>query len=159
MIRFGLLSLLDKSALQRAAHFAPFRPNEIAAYWVYQLSNVAIFVTMFFLRIRYAPSPLFFPGVTLYVLGTLLLCASVVSFCEPGLNTRGLYRFSRNPMYLSYFVFFLGCVLLTRSLLLFGLVLSFQISAHQIILAEERWCLKTFGRGYLYYARKVRRYF
>lgn len=52
----------------------------------------------------------------------------------------GLYRFSRNPMYVSYFVYFAGCVLLTRSRLLAALVLLFQLSEHWIILAEERWC-------------------
>ena len=70
----------------------------------------------------------------------------------------GLYRLSRNPMYLAYFILFLGCVLLTQSLVLFGLLAVFQVSAHWIILAEERWCLETFGAAYQHYARRVRRY-
>ena len=48
--------------------------------------------------------------------------------------------------------------LLTRSVLLFGLVAVFQISAHWVILAEERWCLEQFGERYRRYMGKVRRY-
>ena len=70
----------------------------------------------------------------------------------------GLYRFSRNPMYVSYFVYFAGCVLLTRSRLLAALVLLFQLSEHWIILAEERWCREQFGAPYEAYRKRVRRY-
>ena len=35
----------------------------------------------------------------------------------------------------------------------------FQGSAHWIILAEERWCLKNFGESYRQYMRRVHRYF
>ncbi len=77
---------------------------------------------------------------------------------QDGLNRDGLYKFSRNPMYVSYFILFTGCAFLTRSLFLFGIILLFQISAHWIILSEERWCLETFGASYKQYMKTVRRY-
>ena len=61
-------------------------------------------------------------------------------------------------MYLSYFLCFLGCALLSRSLILLGVVLLFQVSAHWIILAEERWCREQFGAPYEAYRKRVRRY-
>ena len=83
-----------------------------------------------------------------------LLAASVVAFSSPddmGLNTNGIYRLSRNPMYVAYFVCLIGIAMLTKSIVLFGMVLTFQISAHWIILAEERWCLENFGDDYCQY--------
>ncbi|MFR6330355.1 MAG: methyltransferase family protein, partial [Eisenbergiella sp.] len=77
---------------------------------------------------------------------------------ENGINKNGLYRVSRNPMYVAYFVFFLGYVLLTQSLILLALVIIFQISAHWIILSEERWCMEKFGDEYVQYLKRVRRY-
>ncbi|WP_334301391.1 methyltransferase family protein [Lientehia hominis] len=85
----------------------------------------------------------------------------MINYASPsvsGLNSSGLYRFSRNPMYVSYFLFFSGCVLLTKSLLLGGIVLVFIISTHWIILSEERWCSEKFGESYEQYRKKVRRY-
>ena len=162
LIRFGLLSLLNKDAVKRAAYFAPLSDNEKIAYWLYQISNMAVFLSMFFLRIQVTPAVLFYAGVVFYAAGTILLVVSVIHFASPsesGMNQKGIYRLSRNPMYVAYFIFFLGCVLLTQSLLLLCFVLVFQITAHWIIRAEERWCIRQFGNAYLQYMKNVRRYF
>ena len=89
------------------------------------------------------------------------LTFSVIHFSIPagnGFRQTGVYRFSRNPMYVSYYVVFLGCALLNQSLLLLILVLIFQVSGHWLVLAEERWCLKQFGGPYRQYQKRVRRY-
>ncbi len=52
----------------------------------------------------------------------------------------------------------MGLKVLTRSGILLGLVTLFQISAHWIILAEERWCIRKFGDRYREYMKRVRRY-
>lgn len=159
IIRFGLLAKLNKDALKRAAYFAPLKNKEITAYWIYQVSNIAIFVYICFLKIKL--TLFFYPGLIVYMVGTILLTLSVINFAAPNencINQNGLYKLSRNPMYVAYFIFFIGCVLMTQSFILFALVLFFQASAHWIILAEERWCCETFGKDYLKYMEKVRRY-
>lgn len=95
-------------------------------------------------------------------MGLLLLAWSVAAFCAPaedGFRRKGPYRFSRNPMYAAYLVFFAGCGLLTASGPLAAALLCFQISAHWIVLAEERWCLEHFGEAYRQYMGRVRRWF
>jgi protein-S-isoprenylcysteine O-methyltransferase Ste14 len=162
VIRFGLLSLLSKNAVKRAAYFAPILEKEKAAYWVYQISNVAIFLCMFFLKIKVMLPALFYTGTAVYSGGIIVLAVSVINFASPsesGINQNGLYRVSRNPMYVAYFIFFFGCALLTQSIPLLGFVLIFQIAAHWIIRSEERWCIERFGGIYLQYMKKVRRYF
>ncbi|AGK96836.1 methyltransferase family protein [Clostridium pasteurianum] len=161
IIRFGLLSILDKEALKRAAYFPPLIGNEKVAFWFYQISNILILLYLFFLKIR-NDSFWFCAGLIIYSLGVILCIVSVSNFAKPkknGINLKGLYQISRNPMYVSYFIYFLGCVLLTRSLILLALLVVFQISAHWIILSEERWCIKEFGEEYIKYMNKVRRYF
>lgn len=161
LIRFGLLSRLSQDAVKRAAYFAPLLETERAAYWIYQISNAAIMLYLLFLSVKRIPTWIFATGLTVYAVGLLLLAVSVVNFAAPvenGFHKNGLYRLSRNPMYVAYFAFFIGCALLTRSLLLFVLVLLFQISAHWIIRSEERWCVQQYGKAYLQYMAKVRRY-
>ncbi|MDF2655805.1 MAG: hypothetical protein K0R19_2279 [Bacillota bacterium] len=160
LIRFGLLSIWNKEGLKRAAYFAPLIGMEKTAYWVYQISNTLFFVYLFFLEIE-TDSNWFYAGLAIYGLGILLCTASVSAFAKPaqnGISMKGLYRISRNPMYVAYFVYFLGCVLLTRSLLLLAVLIVFQISAHWIILSEERWCIRKFGVEYRTYMNEVRRY-
>lgn len=162
LIRFGLLALLDSGAVGRAAHFPPMVGGEKTAYWLYQLSNAALLLTLFFLRIEWKPDCVLVTGSVVYLAGILLLLFSIIGFAHPsknGFHRQGLYRVSRNPMYLAYFVYFLGCALLTRSVLLLGILLVFQVTAHWMILAEERWCAESFGDAYLQYKKQVRRYF
>lgn len=133
------LSLALRSALhagqQRtpaAAHFPPFRGPEKPAYWLYQFSSAALLLGPFFASVHTAPAPLFLDGAALYAFGLLLLLLSVIGFAAPsesGVRHKGVYRISRNPMYVSYFFVFLGCVLLTQSLPL--LARPPRLSAHR----------------------------
>lgn len=162
LIRFGLLSRLDREAVRRAAYFAPRVGIENAAYWLYQLASAAVILSVLLLKIQYTPIWLFSAGVAVYAAGLGLLTVSVINFAAPadgGFSRTGLYRLSRNPMYVAYFVFFLGCVLILQSPLLFAFVVIFQAAAHWIILSEERWCAEKFGEAYLQYKESVRRYF
>jgi protein-S-isoprenylcysteine O-methyltransferase Ste14 len=71
--------------------------------------------------------PMHLLGSLMFVLGALLLLRCIVEFARSGRGTlspldpprqlvvRGLYRFVRNPMYLSVTLIVLGEVLLTRS--------------------------------------------
>ena len=158
LIRYGLLWLLNKEALKRAAFFPPMLGKEKAAFWVYQIATIAIFLYLCFLKIKF-DSVWFYMGLVIY--GVLLCIVSVSNFAkssENGINIKGLYRISRNPMYIAYFIYFLGCMLLTRSFVLLALLIVFQVSAHWIILSEERWCKEKFGDEYINYMKKVRRY-
>lgn len=160
-IRFGLLGMINKSALSRAAFFAPLEGRERVAYFFYQVSNVFICLYPLFLKVQIKP-PKFFIGLFIYILGIAILIISTIAFAKPnqsGLNVNGIYKISRNPMYIGYFMYFLGCVVLTNSMLLLIALLIFQISAHWIILSEERWCIRQFGSKYVSYMNRVRRYF
>jgi protein-S-isoprenylcysteine O-methyltransferase Ste14 len=160
LLRYGLLSTINKEALKRAGFFAPLQGKEKIAYWVYQITTAIILLYLFLLKIR-TDSDWFYIGLIIYSSGIVLYAVSIVNYAKPkanGMNTNGLYRISRNPMYMAFFIYFLGCVLLTRSWILLALLIVFQISAHWIIVSEERWCIKKFGEEYMRYMNKVGRY-
>lgn len=160
-VRLVLLPVLNRDAASRASNFAPVYGGEKFAYNIYQLSSVAIFIYPFFMRAEFDFSWQFWVGTACYILGLILCVASVVAFAHPdgkGLNTNGVYRFSRNPMYVSYFLYFTGVAALAKSPVLLGLVIMLQVSTHWIILSEERWCIEPFGDDYKSYMQRVRRY-
>jgi len=160
IIRYGLLGAVNKVALPRAAHFPQAQGIEKPMFLIYQLATVAIIVYMTFLKVN-TQSPVFYTGVGVYITGVLIFAMATINFAKPsesGINQTGLYRFSRNPMYVAYFVYFVGCALLACSIPLAVMVCVFQIAGHWVILAEERWCEETFGDEYIQYMQKVRRY-
>ena len=106
LLRFGLIGVFSKEALKRAAHFAPIEGKEKIAMVLYQLSNIFIIIYPLFLKIK-REAPLFFVALAVYALGILVLAFSAVSFAKPnesGINTKGIYSISRNPMYMGYFI-------------------------------------------------------
>lgn len=161
-VRFGLLSFVNKKVLKRAAHFAPVKGNEQIAYIVYQLATLALAVMSLLLPIKSDGSVCFYLGLFSYILGLILCAVTMVHFAFPnqaGFNQKGIYKFSRNPIYLSYLVILIGMSLLAQSLIFGLLTLIFQVSGHWIILSEERWCRQQFGQAYDSYRKGVRRYF
>ena len=162
LIRFGLMAARDRGALRRAAHLAPAHGRaERIACSVYQLASAGALLAPFFLTVK---RPLALPGaagLALYLSGLTLCALAVVQFAAPGesdMSAKGVYRLSRNPMYIAYFLCFLGMALLSHAWILAGIAAALQISGHWVILAEERWCLTRFGDAYARYMQEVPRY-
>ena len=162
LIRFIGPLLLDRDLLRRAAHLPhPQQTGESILFLLYELASAGILLYPCWTAIHFSPTFLFYPALSLYGVGLLLLSLSMGAFSRPtseGFCQTGIYRFSRNPIYLSYFFLFGGCVLMTQSLIFFGIFVLFVGTTHTVILAEERWCIEQFGESYRQYARRVGRY-
>jgi protein-S-isoprenylcysteine O-methyltransferase Ste14 len=161
LVRFFLLFFISSGAVKRAAYFPPVRGFERPAYLVNIVTTILLLIIPFFLSIN-LQGFISITGIILYGTGLVLYSVSVVQFARPdekGFNMNGLYRISRNPMYIAFFIYLLGYCLMTRSVLLLIVLILFQISVHFMIISEERWCIKKFGWNYEEYMKKVRRYF
>lgn len=109
-------------------------------------------------------------GVLLVVVAVTLLVSSIREFRAAGtpLPTRkptraivstGPYRFSRNPVYLSFAILHLGIAVWTGSAwFLASLALAMLVITAGVIVREERYLERKFGETYLAYKRQVRRW-
>jgi protein-S-isoprenylcysteine O-methyltransferase Ste14 len=73
--------------------------------------------------------------------------------------TKGIYRFSRHPMYLSTFFICLGTGLATASWVFTLLSLIIAFCFQQEALIEERICIGQYGDDYREYQARVPRWF
>ncbi len=76
-----------------------------------------------------------------------------------GLYVDGLFRVSRNPMYLGVFTTLLAATLYTLNPLVLLVAISIVAVHHRIVLAEEAYLREVFGGEYAEYCRRVGRYF
>jgi protein-S-isoprenylcysteine O-methyltransferase Ste14 len=140
-------------------------------------AKIAIFTTwaLFILkaispRLGYIDVP---PGfswtaVVLLYIGVILFSLSLFNLGKalkvglPGqdtkLQTRGMYRLSRNPLYLGVHVIAIGsCIyfpdLINVSFTIYGIFMH-----HRIIKEEERFLAERFGKEWMLYSTKVSRY-
>jgi protein-S-isoprenylcysteine O-methyltransferase Ste14 len=74
------------------------------------------------------------------------------------LRTVGLFRTSRNPMYVGVYLTIAASTLYTANPLVILLGLFVIAVHHRIVLAEENHLRKVFGREYLEYCSRVRQY-
>jgi protein-S-isoprenylcysteine O-methyltransferase Ste14 len=74
------------------------------------------------------------------------------------LKVDGIYRFSRNPMYLGLYATFLASFLYTLNPVVCFIGIFVALTHHKIILAEEKYLQETFGQEYKIYRGYVRRY-
>ena len=74
------------------------------------------------------------------------------------LQTTGVYKISRNPMYASFLFFFVACFLLIPSVFLALLLIFCLIAHHFIIKNEEHFLASEFGDDYLTYKKNTARY-
>jgi protein-S-isoprenylcysteine O-methyltransferase Ste14 len=115
-------------------------------------------------------SPYRYAGILLLVAGVSTTAASAGLFSKLGTPVRpfeqstlvvttGLFRFTRNPMYLGMVVALFGVAILLGSLVsLFPIPVFVAIIHLQFILNEEEFMEDLFGDEYLAYKRKVRRW-
>jgi protein-S-isoprenylcysteine O-methyltransferase Ste14 len=74
------------------------------------------------------------------------------------LKTHGLYRFSRNPMYVGFDLLTLSSILFIQNVWILSIGLYSIFVYHFIILGEEKFLIDRFGHSYSEYCKKVRRY-
>jgi protein-S-isoprenylcysteine O-methyltransferase Ste14 len=116
--------------------------------------------------------PLHWAGLLLICLGAALLAACIFEFARSGRGTlspvdppsvlvvRGLYRYVRNPMYLSVTLIVWGEILLTQSAAMFGYWIVWFAAANLFVLGYEEPALRRhFGSDYDRYVAKVGRWF
>jgi protein-S-isoprenylcysteine O-methyltransferase Ste14 len=107
-------------------------------------------------------SPLVFGGVAFMVLAQLHLGASwrigIDEQARPGLVTDGLYRFSRNPIFLGMFVCLAGLAVLVPTWLSIAALIGTILGVRAQVLEEEAYLVRTYGADYRAYARRVGRF-
>ena len=81
-----------------------------------------------------------------------------VSDDSGGLRTTGVYRVSRNPMYLGFYLVTLASLVSVPHPVNIGCGMVGVYVHHRVVLAEERFLRKKHGDSYEAYKRRVRRY-
>ena len=139
---------------------------------VYFLAAIILMLILhFFLPIlRWAAWPWNLPGVVLIALGFSITLSAVERFKQLGtaikpfesssaLVTDGMFRFSRNPMYLGLIAILLGTAISLESFSPFLVppVFGWWIRL-KFVVKEELMLTDKFGDTYLDYKKKVRRW-
>ena len=121
--------------------------------------------------VQLLPHPIgHYTGLTIALIGLLFGLLGNVKFRSLGVNvkpnlpasqlvTKGIYRFSRNPMYVGFILALFGIGIAKGSIpMVLSAVPMFLYLNWYVIRREEKYLARVFGEEYEAYRRRVRRW-
>ena len=138
----------------------------------YLLVSIVIMLALRFLLPvpKIIPTPWNVLGIVPLACGIALNLAADKAFREVGttvkpfeesaaLLTSGVFRISRNPMYLGYELILIGIAIMLRSLTPYVVIPVFVVLMNRVFIrVEEQMLEEKFGPAWSEYGRKVRRW-
>ena len=108
-------------------------------------------------------------GILFCYMGLILFLWALISFGQAWrigidennadeLITKGIFRYSRNPVFLFMDLYFVGIMLVYPNIVFIIIAIGAIIGIHLQILREEKFLLKKFGEKYIEYQNQTRRY-
>ena len=160
LLMFAVWEVLNRLRRQKVSSRPdkpPFNANEQRLYGISQLIFWASVVYSVFLPLKLGTA-WFSVGFLVYLFGMLFTIVAGTSLDKTPMDrpaTEGLYRFSRNPIYLGTFLIFIGIGIACASWLFLLLIAVFIVLYDVLIAPEERWCLEKYGDEYLEYRNRT----
>jgi len=120
----------------------------------------ALIAYSFFLPLKLGTIWLY-AGFLIYLLGAIIETLAMLDFFTTPVEkpvTKGVYRISRNPIYLGMFLIFIGIGIACASWVFLLLTVTLMILIHVSVVSEERWCLEKYGDAYREYMNRIPRW-
>ena len=129
-------------------------------YTIFMILTFFILAYSIFLPLKVGTA-WFYVGLVIYLLGLAALITSMVNITITPLGqvfTKGLYRYSRHPGYISMLLLNLGVAIASASWIFLLYSILNMVFLHSQALAEERGCLETYGEEYKDYMHRTPRW-
>lgn len=155
-----IVAITNPKGRKRAADMSWYTSIDRLASFASMFLMITFIIVSLFIQIVLS-SYWFYTGLLLVLFGFFGHIAAKISYGTAESNkavTRGIYRFSRNPMYVSFSLILSGTAIASQSILLAILWLMTAVFTHLLIIGEERYCIKAHGESYREYMKKVPRY-
>jgi len=152
--------LIDKNVLKKLGAERSLSDNEKTLLNIYSVLFFAIIAYSVFLPLELG-TVWFYVGLIIYLLGVIIETIAMMNFFTTAVDkpvNKGIYRFSRNPMYFGIFLIFVGTSIACVSLIFLMLTIIFVILSHIVVVYEEQFCAQKYGNSYQEYLNKIPRW-
>jgi len=125
-----------------------------------QILVLAMFVSFFYSV--FVPLKLgtiwFYIGLLVYLAGIVLITLSMIDFATTPIDkpvTKGVYRYSRNPMFIGFFLVYVGISIACITWVYMVLTILFILSVQYLSPFEEAITLGQYGKAYKEYMKRT----
>ena len=138
----------------------PYKKGEARVFMISMVVMLLLIAYSVFLPLKLGTT-WFYVGFAIYLVGLVLYLTAVVNIATTPLGqvwTKGIYRYSRNPMTFSTLIAWAGASMASGSWILLLLSIVFTVLQTAEAAAEERGLLETYGDEYREYMNRTSRW-
>ena len=157
---FLFMPLVSRGQKEKTAFTAYFSKMQKNAFSTTQLIFFMLIIYSIFVPLKLC-TVWFYIGLPVFLIGFIPYAMLAANFVTTPLDkpvTRGIYRYSRHPMYLTMFLMLLGAGIASASWIFLLLSVVDIIMPPLFVEAEERYCLDKYGDAYREYMNKTPRW-
>jgi len=157
---FLFMPLVSRGQKEGTAFTASFSKMQKNAFSSTQLIFFILIIYSIFVPLKLG-TVWFYVGLPVFLMGFIPYAMLAVNFVTTPLDkpvTRGIYRYSRHPMYLTMFLMLLGAGIASASWIFLLLSVVDIILPTLFVEAEERYCLDKYGDAYREYMNRTPRW-
>jgi protein-S-isoprenylcysteine O-methyltransferase Ste14 len=103
----------------------------------------------------------FYAGLAIFLTGLVVLTTATVNFATTPMDvpvTRGIYHYSRHPLYLASLLIYLSVGIASASWVFLLIFVVQSVSMRIAAVGEERFCLEKYGEAYRDYVDRTPRW-
>jgi protein-S-isoprenylcysteine O-methyltransferase Ste14 len=158
-----LLPAVNKSAKETGdiTIASVYNRREMIILYSYHIIVFVLLIYSVFLPLRLGTA-WFYAGLPIALLGLAIYTMVIVSFATTPLDrevvTKGPFRYSRHPMYLSSSLAYIGVGVACASWLFLLLTVAYMVLSLISAIPEERFLLKKYGDAYRDYMNRTPRW-
>jgi protein-S-isoprenylcysteine O-methyltransferase Ste14 len=100
----------------------------------------------------------FYLGLIVYLKGMVLVTLSMINFATTPIDkpvTKGVYRYSRNPMFIGFFLVYFGIAIACISWVYLVITFFYILSMYYLSPFEEAITLGHYGKAYKDYMKRT----
>ena len=162
LVHTFLLSLIFKDAVKKrgAPGDIPYTRVERSATIFRQIIFILTFIYSIFLPLQLGTT-WFYAGLAVYLVGLITYTIVMVNWASSPPDepvTRGLYRYSRHPQYLTQFLIFISAGIASASWFFLLLEIVTMILINIVVNPEEDFCLEKYANAYRKYMNRTPRW-
>jgi len=151
-----------KIRTKRAPQFVPFnkKKEKMLALSTHAVIMPFTMIYSIFLPLKIGTAWLYV-GLPIVALALVMTIMTIISFATTPLDepvTRGVYRVSRHPIYLSGFLLYVGIGIACASWVLLLCAVLWIVLWYIVVPSEERFVLEKYGNSYREYMNRTPRW-
>lgn len=156
----AIMSFIKKGLFEKTESTANLSKREQGVFVLSKVVLILAFLYTIFLPLKLG-TIWFYTGLPISLFGIAMYIVVSVNIANTPINkpvTRGLYRYSRHPMYLASIPALVGAGIASASWIFLLLSVIFTITHFMNAIFEERLCLDAYDRLYREYLERTPRW-